>query len=170
MKLRSMRLRRSRLLGMTLSVVLAALVACAAPVEGQSGSATSTAKAGALEVVPGVDMSKLSPEQHATALQIMQDNPCGCGCGMNVYKCRRDDPNCGKSPVLAANVVRLVSEGKGKDEVVKAVFAAPAAKPAAAAANAKPPEVMVFPVTAGEAYFTGPEDAPVTLVTWLDYQ
>ena len=87
---------------------------------------------------------------------------------MTVYKCRRDDPNCGKSPVLAANVVRLVSEGKGKDEVVKAVFSAPAPKPAAPAANA--PEVMLFPVTAGDAYFTGPEDAPVTVVTWLDYQ
>jgi hypothetical protein len=29
---------------------------------------------------------------------------------------------------------------------------------------------MVFPVTAGDSYFSGPEDAPVTLITWLDYQ
>jgi len=65
-------------------------------------------------------------------------------------------------------VVRLVGEGKGKDEVVKAVFAAPAPKPAAP--TAKAPAVMVFPVGNGDAYFSGPEDASVTLVTWLDYQ
>ena len=162
-----MRLRRSKLLAIALSAGLV-LAGCAAPVEGQSDSDTASAKAGALETVPGVDMSRLTPEQHATALQIMKSNPCGCGCGMTVYKCRSDDPSCSKSPVLAANVVRLVSEGKGKDEVAKAVFSAPAPKPAAPAANA--PAVMVFPVTAGDSYFSGPEDAPVTLVTWLDYQ
>ncbi len=148
------------------------LAGCAAPVEGQSGSDTAPAQAIALETVPGVDLSRLTPEQHATAVQIMKSNPCGCGCGMTVFQCRNDDPNCGKSPVLAANIVRLVSEGKGVDEVAKAVFTAPAPSPAAPApapaANA--PKVMVFPVTAGDSYFSGPEDAPVTLVTWLDYQ
>ena len=165
-----MRLRRTELLAMALSAGLV-LAGCAAPVEGQSGSDTAAVKAVALETVPGVDMSRLTPEQHATAVQIMKSNPCGCGCGMTVFKCRHDDPNCGKSPVLAANVVRLVSEGKGKDEVAKAVFTAPAltaAAPTAPAANA--PAVMVFPVTAGDSYFSGPEDAPVTLITWLDYQ
>ncbi len=162
-----MRFRRSRLLVMALSAGLV-LAGCAAPVEGQSGSDTAPAKAIALETVPGVDMSRLTPEQHASAVHIMKSNPCGCGCGMTIFKCRHDDPNCGKSPVLAANVVRLVSEGKSVDEVAKAVFTAPAPKPVPAAANA--PKVMVFPVTAGDSYFSGPEDAPVTLVTWLDYQ
>jgi len=164
-----MRLRRSRLLGIALSVGLI-LAGCAAPVEGQSGSATAPAKTGALETVPGVDMSRLTPEQHGIALQIMKENPCGCGCGMTVHKCRHDDPSCSKSPVLAANVVRLVGEGKSKGDVVKAVFAAPAPRPAAPKANAAAPAVMVFPVGTGDAYFSGPEDASVTLVTWLDYQ
>ncbi len=165
-----MRPRRPRLLALALSAGLV-LAGCAAPVEGQSGSDSAPAKAVALETVPGVDMSRLTPEQHATALQIMKSNPCGCGCGMTVLKCRSDDPNCGKSPVLAANVVRLVSEGKGVDEVAKAVFIAPAPRPAAPTAPAaNAPAVMVFPVTAGDGYFSGPEDAPVTLITWLDYQ
>ncbi len=165
-----MKPRRFKLLALALSAGLV-LAGCAAPVEGQSGSNTAPAKAAALETVPGVDMSRLTPEHHATDLEIMKSNPCGCGCGMNVHKCRNDDPNCGKSPVLAANVVRLVSEGKSNDEVVKAVFSAPAPKPAAPAAPAaNAPAVMVFPVTAGDSYFTGPEDASVTLVTWLDYQ
>lgn len=165
-----MRLRRSRLLGMALAAGLL-LAGCAAPVEGQSGSDTKPVKAGGeLEQVPGVDMSRLTPEQHASAVQIMKDNGCGCGCGMTVLQCRTEDPNCGKSPVLAANVVRLVSEGKSKAEVVKAVFSAPAPKPATPTANANPPAVMVFPVETGDSYFVGPEDAPVTLVTWLDYQ
>jgi hypothetical protein len=165
-----MKLPRSKLLAITLSAGLV-LAGCAAPAEGQSGSEPAAANAAALETLPGVDLSRLTPEQHVTALQIMKSNPCGCGCGMTVFKCRHDDPNCGKSPVLAANVVRLVSEGKDKDEVVKAVFTVPPAPPrAAAAAAANAPPVMVFPVSAGDGYFTGPEDAPVTLITWLDYQ
>ncbi len=162
-----MRPRRSKRLALALSAGLV-LAGCAAPVEGQSGSDSAPVKAVALETVPGVDMSRLTPEQHVTAVQIMKSNPCGCGCGMTIFKCRSDDPNCGKSPVLAANIVRLVSQGKGMDEVAKALSAAPAPRPAAPAANA--PAVMVFPVTAGDGYFSGPEDAPVTLVTWLDYQ
>lgn len=162
-----MRLRRSRLLVMALSAGLV-LAGCSAPVEGQSGSDTAPAVAIALETVPGVDMSRLTPEQHATAVHIMKSNPCGCGCGMTIFKCRHDDPSCAKSPVLAANIVRLVSEGKGVDEVAKAVAPSPAVPAPAAGANT--PKVMVFPVTAGDSYFSGPEDAPVTLITWLDYQ
>ena len=164
-----MRSRRSELLALALSAGLV-LAGCAGPVEGQSGSDSAPAKAVALETVPGVDMSRLTPEQHATALQIMKSNACGCGCGMTIFKCRHDDPGCGKSPVLAANIVRLVSQGKSMDDAAKAMVAASAPRPAPAAAAANAPAVMVFPVTAGDGYFSGPEDAPVTLVTWLDYQ
>ncbi len=123
----------------------------------------------ALQQVPGVDMSRLNAAQQAQAVQIMQDNGCGCGCGMTVFTCRHNDPNCGKSPVLANNIVRLLTEGKTSAEVVTAVFQPAAAKPAAQpAAGAK--QNLVFPVSAGDGFYTGPANAPVTLITWLDYQ
>jgi hypothetical protein len=39
-----------------------------------------------------------------------------------------------------------------------------------AAAQGAAPGEMVFPVQAGSSFFTGPPAAPVTIITWLDYQ
>ena len=130
----------------------------------------------AAQEVPGVDLSSLNDAQRAQAIQIFEDNGCNCGCGMTIMKCRHNDPNCQRSPVLAAQIVQQLAQGKSPAEAEAALktaappaLAAPAGAPTAAAAAAKPEE-LVFDVPTGDSYAVGPENAPVTLVTWLDYQ
>jgi len=45
-------------------------------------------------VVPGVDVSKLSPAQLKQYEQIMSKEKCSCGCGLSVLRCRQVDPSC----------------------------------------------------------------------------
>ena len=115
----------------------------------------------------GVDFSPLNAAQKATAMKIFAEQHCNCGCGMDMITCRTKDQTCPRSPQLAADVVKLLAEGKSQDEVVKAVFSAPAPTPAAAGPTA--PE-MVFDVQPGDSYSVGPNTAAVTLISFLDYQ
>jgi protein-disulfide isomerase len=57
--------------------------------------------------------------------------------------------------------------GKGQKEIL-----AKAAAPAPAAAPARPAEDpnKVYEITIGDSYSKGPEDAPVTIVEWSDFQ
>jgi cytochrome c-type biogenesis protein CcmH/NrfF len=120
--------------------------------------------------VPGVDMSPLSSAQKAEAMKLFVEQKCDCGCGFTIYDCRTKDQTCGRSPQMAAEVVRLMAQGKSSSDVLKAVWtaSAQAARPAAAPAGSA--DDTVFDVPEGDSYSIGPEAAPVRLVTWLDYQ
>ena len=118
--------------------------------------------------LPGVDFSPLTPAQQQTAMKIFKENGCTCGCNMKVAQCRVDDSSCSRSVALAAQAIQLLQQGKSETEVVKAVFRP---TPAAFAAAGSAPKELVFDVPVGdEHYAVGPENAPVTLVVWLDYQ
>jgi thiol-disulfide isomerase/thioredoxin len=45
-------------------------------------------------VVPGVDVSKLSPAELKQFEKILTDQKCSCGCGFTVLKCRQVDSSC----------------------------------------------------------------------------
>ena len=45
-------------------------------------------------VVPGVDVSKLSPKELKAFEQILSQEKCTCGCNFTVLKCRQVDPSC----------------------------------------------------------------------------
>ena len=62
--------------------------------------------------IPGVDLAVLTPEQKTTALNRLNDEPCGCGCGMTIAQCRINDSTCAVSPKLAAEIVAEVKAGK----------------------------------------------------------
>ena len=109
------------------------------------------------EQMQGVDFSGLDEAKKKLAVEILNEGGCDCGCGMKLAVCRRDDPKCPRSPGLAAQVVKLASEGKGKDEIVKAVLS-PASR------------YVAFPLTAGSAPSIGKASAPVTVIHYLDYQ
>ena len=59
--------------------------------------------------IPGVDLSKLSPELRTAALQKLNSDPCTCGCENTVAKCRVDDPNCATSLPLAQRIVKEIA-------------------------------------------------------------
>ena len=68
------------------------------------GPATLTANSHATDV-PGLNLAALTPDQRTAALKRLNEEPCGCGCGMSIAACRINDSTCAISPPLAQKVV-----------------------------------------------------------------
>ena len=51
--------------------------------------------------VPGVNLSKLKPDQVALFKKVLEGQPCNCGCKLTLLKCRLNDRSCGVSMRLA---------------------------------------------------------------------
>lgn len=51
--------------------------------------------------VPGVNLSKLKPDQVALFKKVLEGQQCNCGCKLNLLKCRISDRACGVSRRLA---------------------------------------------------------------------
>jgi len=62
--------------------------------------------------IPGIDLSKLSPEKKAAALTKLNSEHCTCSCGLTLAQCRLDDPDCGVSLPLAQKLVEGIEAGK----------------------------------------------------------
>ncbi|MGE3509246.1 MAG: TlpA disulfide reductase family protein [Vicinamibacterales bacterium] len=62
--------------------------------------------------IPGVDLDRLSPDVRAATLQRLNAEPCTCGCGLTVAKCRVDDPNCGVSLPRAREIAAEVAKAR----------------------------------------------------------
>ncbi|HEY0284685.1 MAG TPA: TlpA disulfide reductase family protein [Vicinamibacterales bacterium] len=62
--------------------------------------------------IPGIDLSVLTAEQKTLALNRLNDEPCGCGCGMTIAQCRINDSTCAVSPKLADKIMVEVRNGK----------------------------------------------------------
>jgi len=109
------------------------------------------------EAMTGLVFDGLTPEQKLLAVSILNENGCDCGCGMKIAVCRRDDPKCPRSPGLGTQVIDLVKQGKGRDEIVKSVLSPPS-------------KFVRFALTPGDSPSIGPKDAKVTLLHYFDYQ
>jgi thiol-disulfide isomerase/thioredoxin len=59
--------------------------------------------------IPGIDLSKLSAERRAEALQALNTEHCSCGCGLTLAQCRLDDPDCTVSLPLAQALVKKIA-------------------------------------------------------------
>ena len=80
--------------------------------------------------LPGIDLSKLTPEQKQAALHRFNAEGCTCGCGYTLAQCRIYDHNC---PVSKARTEQIIAQVSGKAQK-------PArAKPAADANSAQAP-------------------------------
>jgi thiol-disulfide isomerase/thioredoxin len=62
--------------------------------------------------IPGLDLTVLTPEQKTRALNRLNDEACGCGCGMTIAQCRINDSTCAVSPKLAEQIVAEVRAAK----------------------------------------------------------
>ena len=76
--------------------------------------------------LPGVDLSKLTPEQKKIALKRMNTQICDCGCRLTIAQCRINDTSCPVSKGLAEKIVKEI------------LAAAPAASSASSHPSADP--------------------------------
>jgi hypothetical protein len=66
-------------------------------------------------MLPGVDTSKLSPEQRVAALHKLNAQSCDCGCKYTLAQCRVNDPACNISKERAAVIVNEAAKLPAKD-------------------------------------------------------
>jgi thiol-disulfide isomerase/thioredoxin len=61
---------------------------------------------------PGVDLSKLNPEQRKAVQRQLNEKQCACGCGLTVAQCLVNDSSCSVSKGMADLVVQGLLTGK----------------------------------------------------------
>ena len=59
--------------------------------------------------LPGVDLSKLTPEQKSAALHKFNAESCTCGCGYTLAQCRIYDRGCNVSKVATEKIIAAVT-------------------------------------------------------------
>jgi peroxiredoxin len=62
--------------------------------------------------LPGVDLSKLTPQQKQAALHRFNAEGCTCGCGFTLAQCRIYDRNCAVSKARTAEIIDEISGAK----------------------------------------------------------
>jgi thiol-disulfide isomerase/thioredoxin len=80
-------------------------------------------------MLPGVDLTQLSPEQKAVALHKFNAESCDCGCKFTLAQCRIYDPACQISQQRTAAIVKEVSSTKPPPPTPAATDAKPSASP-----------------------------------------
>ncbi|MGD8376064.1 MAG: thioredoxin domain-containing protein [Acidobacteriota bacterium] len=117
------------------------------------------------EGLHGVDFTGLSEEQKQLALDLLNELPCDCGCGMTVAQCRVEDQSCPRSPVLAREIVDAIRRG-GDAEAARAAYEA--ARRGNRSLEFQ--ETAAFEIDTGDSPARGAATAPVTIVEFADFQ
>lgn len=78
----------------------------------EAGKPVGLENAAQAREIPGVDLASLSPDKRVAALQKLNSEPCACGCGLTVARCRVDDPQCSVSLPLAQKIVAAIAAGQ----------------------------------------------------------
>lgn len=82
-------------------------------------------------MLPGVNTTKLTPEQRLVALHKFNAEECTCGCKLTLAQCRINDPACGLSKDRAATIIEEIFAA-GEKSKTEPPAAAPVATPAPA--------------------------------------
>jgi hypothetical protein len=89
--------------------------------------------------LPGVDMSKLTPEQKSAALRRFNAEACTCGCGYTLAQCRIYDRACAISKAATAKIIAAIRGGAAPAAATQAPASAqPATAPDTASPSSAP--------------------------------
>lgn len=80
-------------------------------------------------MLPGVNLTQLSPEQKAAALHKFNAESCDCGCKFTLAQCRIYDPACQISQQRTAEIVKEISNNKAAQPAPTATDTKPAVSP-----------------------------------------
>lgn len=116
--------------------------------------------------LPGLDFSGLSPAKVNTALRLIRNHNCNCGCDMKMAECRVKDPGCGWSKGWSNEVINALRQGKDENAALAAASASRWGHPPA------PPKLLdtAVAIPVAGAPVKGPADAAITLVEFSDFQ
>jgi thiol-disulfide isomerase/thioredoxin len=114
--------------------------------------------------LPGVDLSKLTPEQKMSALHKFNAETCNCGCTFTLAQCRIYDRDCQVSKAATAKIIAALAHPAPKtapSESAPAKLAPTKSAPAAAPAPAPsaPPAQPVPATSPGSATQSAPPAA-----------
>ena len=90
--------------------------------------------------LPGVDLSKLTPEQKISALHKFNAETCNCGCTFTLAQCRIYDRDCQISKAATAKIVAALAHPSPSKSAPAKSAPAPSTQPAASPAPKKRPE------------------------------
>ncbi len=114
----------------------------------------------------GLDFTGLSPAKTNTALRLVRNHNCNCGCDMKMAECRVKDPGCGWSKGWSNEMLAALKQGKDENSALEAATASRWGHPPA------PPKLLdaAVAIPVAGAPVKGPADAAVTLVEFSDFQ
>jgi protein-disulfide isomerase len=124
-----------------------------------------------LASVASLSFAGLTEGQKTTALQVMNERDCECGCGMGkIATCVKKDPNCPRSPGLAKLAIDMSKQGKGIGEILAAIDDKQKPAPGAAAGAPAAPQGPRKVVLTASMPRKGPAAAKVTIAEISDFQ
>lgn len=75
----------------------------------------STQKTAWVDEVPGVDVSRMTPERRTLFVSVANTRRCSCGCGFTLAACRRFDSECDVSGPIVARLADSAAAGLLRD-------------------------------------------------------
>jgi len=136
---------------------------------GASVALPSVGGGGNVAEIKGVSFDGLKDEQKTAAIELFNEQSCsGCPGSYSLAQCLNvEKPNA--MLVAAANLaVRNLRAGRSKEQAAQVLTRAVERQPR----QRRPAEDddKVYEVSLGDAYVKGPEDAPITIVEFSDFQ
>jgi thiol-disulfide isomerase/thioredoxin len=90
--------------------------------------------------LPGVDLSKLTPEQKTVAFHKFNANSCTCGCNFTLAQCRIYDRNCKVSQAAIGKIIAAILAPPHAPSAAPVAAPSPSTAPASPAASTSPEE------------------------------